>query len=239
MTTAEAAQVAVAAHQARQERRQRAPSPGRQRVERVGDSVATAILVLLGLAVIRAIATGQGRQWFAAKFANRAGGASGGSTPPAGFVPDAGAGGSTDAGAGGTLQDPVSGLGTSPAPNSCFGAARTGHVHAGLDINVPQSSPVAAPAAGTVTSAGMGSSACGLAMSIDHGGGLVTHYCHLSGLAVPAGSRVYRGQVVAYTGGRPGSYGAGNSEAPHLHFEVYRNGTAVDPAPLIGRRCTA
>lgn len=208
------------------------------RVARVGDTVALAALVLIGLALARAIGQGQGRQWLRAKFLNAGPGEA--PSAPAGFTPSSSGTASSPGGAssGGTLLDPIGGgFGTSPNAYSCFGYDRGSHRHQGIDINVPVGWPVGAPAAGTVTLAGMGSSACGLALAIDHGNGLSTHYCHLSAVLVSAGARVYAGQVVARTGGQPGAYGAGNSAAPHLHFEVHRNGVAIDPAPLIGRRC--
>lgn len=212
------------------------------RVSRVGDTVALTALILLGLALARAIASGQGRQWLRAKFLNAAPGEA--ASTPSGFTGAAASGSASGAGSSDegqpatTLLDPIgSGFGTSPSAYSCFGYDRGDHIHQGIDINVPVGWPVAAPAAGTVTSAGMGSAACGLALGIDHGNSLATYYCHLSAVLVAQGAKVYRGQVVARTGGRPGAYGAGNSAAPHLHFEVHRNGVAVDPAPLIGRRC--
>lgn len=200
------------------------------RTARVGDTFALTVLVVLGLAFLRALAGGQGTTWLRAKFLNRAPGEP--TMTPGGF------GLSPEAPGSEYLRDPIGGgFGTTPGPFGCFGYDRGEHVHQGLDINIPQGWPVSAPAAGVVTLAAFGTSACGLALTIDHGGGLSTHYCHLSALACRQGDRVYRGQVVARSGGRPGSYGAGNSAAPHLHFAVNRNGVAIDPAPLIGRTC--
>lgn len=116
---------------------------------------------------------------------------------------------------------PLTGSITSP-----FGM-RWGRLHAGIDIGVPTGTPIRAAAAGTVFSCGdMG--AYGLAVLIDHGNGLVTLYAHQNNLACSNGQRVSAGQVIGYAGN------TGRSTGPHLHFEVRRNGTAVDPMQYLG-----
>lgn len=87
--------------------------------------------------------------------------------------------------------------------------------HYGLDIGVGEGTPVVAPLAGTVTSI-QWNDAVGNVVEIDHGGGVVTRYCHLSSWQVPAGQNVVQGQQFA----RSGSTGY-LSTGPHLHFEVY------------------
>ena len=62
---------------------------------------------------------------------------------------------------------------------------------------------------------------------IDHGGGLETRYAHCSSLSVTAGQYVEMGEEI----GRVGN--TGDSEGPHLHFEVYKYGTRVNPLPYI------
>ncbi|HVM20352.1 MAG TPA: peptidoglycan DD-metalloendopeptidase family protein [Egibacteraceae bacterium] len=96
-------------------------------------------------------------------------------------------------------------------------------LHAGIDIGAPAGAPARAAAAGTVTFAGA-VSGYGTTVVVDHGGGVTTLYGHLSGLATAAGARVTAGSVV----GRVGSTGL--STGPHLHFEVRRAGTPLDPA---------
>jgi murein DD-endopeptidase MepM/ murein hydrolase activator NlpD len=64
---------------------------------------------------------------------------------------------------------------------------------------------------------------------VQHGGGVRSLYAHLSAVAVSAGQRVAGREVI----GRSGS--TGNATGPHLHFEVLRDGFAVDPVPLLGR----
>jgi murein DD-endopeptidase MepM/ murein hydrolase activator NlpD len=69
-----------------------------------------------------------------------------------------------------------------------------------------------------------------LAVYLDHGRGLTTIYGHLSSLSVSQGEAVEHRQVIGAVGQ------TGNATSPHLHFEVLRNGRAVDPVPLLGGR---
>jgi murein DD-endopeptidase MepM/ murein hydrolase activator NlpD len=98
-------------------------------------------------------------------------------------------------------------------------------MHAGLDFRAGHGTAIVAVTDGTVNGAGrMGG--CGNAVRIDHGGGLQTRYCHMSRMAVRSGQRVSRGQVIGYVGS------TGLSTGAHLHYEMYRNGRAVDPASV-------
>lgn len=109
-----------------------------------------------------------------------------------------------------------------------FGTQRPGHVHGGIDIATPVGTKVAAPAAGVArvrTNAG----GYGTMIEIDHGGGLVTRVAHLSGVDIKDGDTVSQGQIIARSGGAKGAPGAGNSQGPHVHYEVRRNGSPVDP----------
>jgi murein DD-endopeptidase MepM/ murein hydrolase activator NlpD len=97
--------------------------------------------------------------------------------------------------------------------------------HPGIDIAVPEGTPIRAALAGTViftqpeaSSGGYGNYTC-----IDHGGGLSTCYAHQSSFAVSAGESVSQGQVIGYSGC------TGYCLGPHVHFEVRINGSVTDP----------
>ena len=95
-------------------------------------------------------------------------------------------------------------------------------MHKGLDLAAPMGTPIHAVRPGTVTFAGP-SGGHGNFIIVDHGGGVVTRYAHCSTIGVKVGDRVDRNQVIGGVGS------TGHSTGPHLHFEVYVNGSAVDP----------
>ena len=111
---------------------------------------------------------------------------------------------------------PVQGPITSP-----FGP-RWGGFHPGIDIGVPEGTPIHAAAAGTVIYCGW-ESGYGNLVVIDHHNGLATAYAHQSRIAVSCNQNVDQGQVIGYSGC------TGFCTGPHLHFEVRVNGTPVDP----------
>jgi murein DD-endopeptidase MepM/ murein hydrolase activator NlpD len=97
--------------------------------------------------------------------------------------------------------------------------------HPGIDIAVPEGTPIRAALTGTVSlqqseaeSGGYGNYTC-----LDHGGGLSTCYAHQSSFAVSLGQSVSQGDVIGYTGC------TGYCLGPHLHFEVRINGSVTDP----------
>jgi murein DD-endopeptidase MepM/ murein hydrolase activator NlpD len=102
----------------------------------------------------------------------------------------------------------------------------SGHAHSGVDLVAASGTPVHAAAAGAAEVA-MSSGGYGIHVLLHHGLHLVTLYGHLSAAAVRSGEPVEAGQVI----GRVGSTGL--STGPHLHFEVRRDGRAVDPLPLL------
>ena len=97
--------------------------------------------------------------------------------------------------------------------------------HSGTDITAPESTPILAAAAGTVTIANgidpWGGS-YGYHIKIDHGDGLETLYAHCSAICVTVGQQVQQGEVIGYVGS------TGNSTGDHLHFEVRVDGERTD-----------
>jgi len=104
--------------------------------------------------------------------------------------------------------------------NSPFGGDM--ELHQGLDIAAAASTPVVATADGVVVQSGPAGD-YGNMVQLDHGDGLATVYGHNAQLAVSVGQKVAKGQVIAYSGN------TGRSTGPHLHYEVRKNGTPVDP----------
>jgi len=94
--------------------------------------------------------------------------------------------------------------------------------HTGLDIPARSGTPILASGGGRVVFAGR-KGAYGQAVVVDHGDGLATLYGHASRLLVKAGDVVLPQQRIALVGS------TGRSTGPHLHFEVIRNGSRVEP----------
>jgi murein DD-endopeptidase MepM/ murein hydrolase activator NlpD len=95
--------------------------------------------------------------------------------------------------------------------------------HAGMDFSARTGTVVYATGDGVVSRADNTASGYGNHIVINHGYGYQTLYGHLSRYAVKAGKHVKRGDVIGYVGS------TGRSEAPHLHYEVHKNGTVVNP----------
>ncbi|OJW72205.1 MAG: hypothetical protein BGO57_15955 [Sphingomonadales bacterium 63-6] len=98
-------------------------------------------------------------------------------------------------------------------------------MHAGMDFKASYGTPIYAVSDGTVAFAGR-HGGHGNFVKLNHGGGLGTGYAHMSRIAVSAGQRVRRGQVIGYVGS------TGLSTGPHLHYEMYRGGKVVNPASV-------
>ena len=108
----------------------------------------------------------------------------------------------------------------------------SGHVargikpHQGIDIAGPVDTPILASASGRVARTGS-DEFLGNFVEIEHGLGYLTVYGHLSRIAVARNDRVETGQVVAYMGE------SGQTTGPHLHFEIWHQGEAVDPRTVV------
>ncbi len=123
------------------------------------------------------------------------------------------------------LMWPVDGKVISP-----YGSNRRGVVNDGINIAVPQGTPVRAAATGIVIYKGNLVPGFGKLILVQHDRDHVTAYGHLSRYEVNEGERVIGGQTI----GRSGS--TGNVDAPQLHFEVRRGVKPVNPMPYLGAR---
>ena len=102
----------------------------------------------------------------------------------------------------------------------------TSNFHQGLDVAAPIGTLITAARAGTVSFAGW-SGSYGYLVKVRHAGGEETWYAHQSGMLVSVGQYLEQGQAL----GRVGSTGL--STGPHLHFEIRRSGSALDPIGIL------
>jgi murein DD-endopeptidase MepM/ murein hydrolase activator NlpD len=98
--------------------------------------------------------------------------------------------------------------------------------HPGIDIAVPPGTPVRAAGGGVVEAAGT-DPAYGQFVLLRHSGGYETMYGHASRVLVREGDSAQAGQVIALSGN------SGRSTAPHLHFEIRREGKSLDPLTVV------
>lgn len=110
---------------------------------------------------------------------------------------------------------------------SGYGQREGGAVNDGIDIMVPEGTPVKAAENGVVIYAGDGLKEFGNTVLVRHENGLVTVYGHNSQITVQRGQKVRRGEEVARSGM------SGNAKAPKLHFEVRKNSTPVNPTKYL------
>lgn len=101
--------------------------------------------------------------------------------------------------------------------------------HYGLDLRAAVGTAVYAADGGKVIYAGTNGN-YGKLVKIQHDNGDVTYYAHLSKIEVSVGDRVYKGQRIAKSGA------TGRVTGPHLHFEIRKNGKAVDPAKYLPKK---
>lgn len=95
-------------------------------------------------------------------------------------------------------------------------------LHTGVDLRASTGTKVYAANKGTVTTSGY-SSAWGNYIIISHGGGITTLYAHMSKRSVSKDDKVKQGDIIGYSGN------TGYSTAPHLHFEISKNGSTYNP----------
>lgn len=96
----------------------------------------------------------------------------------------------------------------------------------GIDWAIPTHTRVTAAARGTVTRCGEDGSGYGTHVRVQHDDGTMTIYAHLASYTVKVGQALEAGDLIGL------SDSTGNSTGPHLHFELRKNGKAIDPAPL-------
>jgi murein DD-endopeptidase MepM/ murein hydrolase activator NlpD len=96
-------------------------------------------------------------------------------------------------------------------------------MHTGCDFSAPRGTPIYATGDGVVIKKESNYGGYGKEIEIDHGYGYVTKYAHLDNFTVRKGQRVKRGEVIGYVGN------TGASTAPHLHYEVIKDGKKVNP----------
>ncbi|PVW17124.1 M23 family metallopeptidase [Marixanthomonas spongiae] len=95
--------------------------------------------------------------------------------------------------------------------------------HYGMDFTAPRGTPVYASGDGVVVRADNNSTGYGNHIRIDHGYGYVSLYAHLYKYNVKKGQKVQRGDLIGFVGS------TGRSEAPHLHYEIFKDGDRINP----------
>ena len=95
--------------------------------------------------------------------------------------------------------------------------------HWGMDFTAPRGTPIYATGNGVVKRADNSSTGYGKHIRIDHGYGYVSLYAHLYKYNVRVNQRVKRGDLIGFVGS------TGRSEAPHLHYEIFKDGNRINP----------
>jgi murein DD-endopeptidase MepM/ murein hydrolase activator NlpD len=121
---------------------------------------------------------------------------------------------------------PVGGHVTSPFGSRQNPRGGGAQFHSGIDISVPSGTPVKATADGVVSFSSW-SSGNGNLVALEHGFGYSTFFAHNSANKVHVGQKVKRGDVIAYSGS------TGNSTGPHVHYEVWKHGKAINPKEFL------
>jgi murein DD-endopeptidase MepM/ murein hydrolase activator NlpD len=109
-----------------------------------------------------------------------------------------------------------------------FGSKPNGTQNDGINLAVPEGTPIKAADDGVVAYAGNELKGYGNLVLIRHSSGFVSAYAHASELMVKRGDTIKRGQVIAHAGQ------TGNVTSPQLHFEIRKGSTPVDPTQYLG-----
>ena len=110
-----------------------------------------------------------------------------------------------------------------------FGPKTAGAQNDGINVAVPEGTPVKAADDGVVAYAGNELKSYGNLVLIRHSNGYVTAYAHASEIMVKRDEPIKRGQVIAKSGQ------TGNVTAPQLHFEIRKGSSPVDPMPYLDK----
>jgi hypothetical protein len=125
-------------------------------------------------------------------------------------------------------------LAIKPGNNYRWNEPRAKGPHKGIDIPASVGTPIKAISDGKIIGAGELDPDCGDGVSIQHAGGFISSYCHLSGVKVSNGQTVIQGDTIGLTGGAVGAPGSGNSKGPHLHLTLKKDGQRVNPLEYFG-----
>lgn len=126
------------------------------------------------------------------------------------------------------LEWPVTGIITGVFGSQTFLNGQPRQPHLGVDVTAPAGTPVKAADAGVVSLAESGMFFTGGTVIIDHGNGLSTLYVHLQNIAVRAGDRVTRGEIIGELGA------TGRATGPNLHWGLVWGEVRLDPALAVG-----
>ena len=110
---------------------------------------------------------------------------------------------------------------------AAFGPKPNGVQNDGINLAVPEGTPIKAAEDGVVAYAGSELKGYGNLVLVRHSNGFVTAYAHASDILVKRGEAVKRGQVIAHAGQ------TGNVTSPQLHFEIRKGATPVDPSQYL------
>lgn len=110
---------------------------------------------------------------------------------------------------------------------------RASRNHKGIDLSYPSGTQITSPLDGVIEKANPRAGNCGGIITINHGTfngkNVKTKYCHVKRLDVEKGQQVKKGDIVGLSGGGKNDVGRGNAMGAHIHFEVWENGTPVNP----------
>ncbi|MDB5686215.1 MAG: hypothetical protein JWR77_804, partial [Rhizorhabdus sp.] len=125
----------------------------------------------------------------------------------------------------GVMRQPVLGHLTSSFGMRFHPILGFSRMHQGMDFGAPMGAPIVAANDGIVQFAGR-HGGHGNYVRLNHAGGIQTGYAHMSRIIARPGEHVRQGQLIGYVGS------TGLSTGPHLHYEVFRNGAAINPASM-------